>query len=281
MTSVISVPSSLPIIIVHEKRQGKSMQTVKPIRDICSITSRLAARRLRTNICCYRSDMSNKRILQPSGANESGQAQQYTKGSLDAHQLDPNPLTQFGSWFKHAQEAKVHQPETVTLSTAHLPSGRVSARMVYLKELDDKGFVIYSNWLTSRKAEDVESNPQASLTFWWHELERQVRVEGRVERLTNDESQVYYDTRVRGSRIGAWASQQSNLLSSRDELEQQIAHVEERFDAKDKIPVPDFWGGLRIIPSYVEFWQGRESRLHDRFRYTKEGEKWKMERLSP
>ena len=158
--------------------------------------------------------------------------------------------------------------------------------MVYMKELDARGFVIYSNWDTSRKAADVASNPHAALTFWWRELERQVRVEGHVERLTSDESQVYYDTRIRGSRIGAWASQQSKVLQGREELEKRVEDVEKRFDGKDSIPVPEFWGGLRVIPEVVEFWQGRPSRLHDRFRYTwieKEGGEgaWKVDRLSP
>lgn len=154
--------------------------------------------------------------------------------------------------------------------------------MVYLKELDTKGFVIYSNWGTSKKAHDVETNPHASLTFWWRELERQVRVEGKVERMTSEESQVYYDTRIRGSRIGAWASRQSKVLEEREELEKQVEEVEKRFEGKDKIPVPEFWGGLRVIPDMVEFWQGRPSRLHDRFQYTKVGEgEWKIDRLSP
>jgi len=226
----------------------------------------------------------SKRIFAPGGTNTSLQAQQYTKGSLTEDQLDKSPFTQFDTWFKHAQKENVHQPETVTLSTAELPSGRVSARMVYLKELDDKGWVIYSNWGTSRKAKDVKSNPNASLTFWWHELERQVRIEGPAERLNGEESQVYYDTRIRGSRLGAWASQQSKVLESREELEQQVRDVEKKFDGQEKIPVPDFWGGLRVKPEMVEFWQGRESRLHDRFRYTRDEKSesgWKIERLSP
>ncbi|KAK5122479.1 hypothetical protein LTR85_004063 [Meristemomyces frigidus] len=225
---------------------------------------------------------ANRRILNPSGTNDSNQAQQYTKGELNIDQLHPDPVTQFDIWFKHAQEEKVHQPETVTLSTAELPSGRVSARMVYLKEVDEHGFVIYSNWATSRKAHDVNTNPHAALTFWWHELERQVRVEGPCERMTAEESQVYYDTRIRGSRIGAWASQQSKVLRDRAELEQQVADVEKKFEGAEKIPVPEFWGGLRVRPAMVEFWQGRPSRLHDRFRYTKgEDGEWKVDRLSP
>lgn len=226
----------------------------------------------------------NKHIFAPGGTNDSPQAEQYTKGSLDESQLDRDPIKQFKLWFDHAGKEGVYQPETVTFGTAHLPSGRVSSRMVYLKELDSRGFIIYSNWGTSRKAADVESNPWASLTFWWRELERQVRVEGRTERLTNEESQVYYDTRIRGSRIGAWASKQSQVLKDRGELEQWVNDVEKKFEGQEKIPVPDFWGGIRVIPEMVEFWQGRPSRLHDRFRYEKGDEAdggWRMERLSP
>lgn len=225
---------------------------------------------------------ANKHIFAPGGQDGTLHAEQYTKGALDESQLDASPFTQFDKWFKHANESGVRQPETVTLSTASLPSGKVSARMVYLKEMDDRGFVIYSNWGTSRKAKDVESNPHAALTFWWHELERQVRVEGPVERLTAEESQVYYDTRIRGSRLGAWASQQSQILKDRAELEKQVEDVEKRFEGNEKIPVPEFWGGLRVKPETVEFWQGRPSRLHDRFQYSQDGKgEWKVLRLSP
>ena len=223
----------------------------------------------------------------PGGSQEaSQQADQYTKGSLERHQLSPSPFTQFHTWFSSAQTSRVHQPETVCLSTASLPSGRVSSRYVYLKELDDAGFVIYSNWGTSRKAEDVRSNPRASLAFWWREVERQVRVEGRVERLSGEESQRYYDLRVRGSRIGAWASEQSVVLpeeeGGRGVLERRVRDTEGRFEGVEDIPVPEFWGGLRVIPEMVEFWQGRESRLHDRFQYTRDDhENWRIERLSP
>ena len=227
------------------------------------------------------SDAGN-RIFAPGGTNGSLQAEQYTKGSLDISQLHSSPFTQFDIWFKHAQSEDVRQPETVTFSTAELPSGRVSARMVYLKEMDDRGFVIYSNWGTSRKSKDVASNSHAALTFWWHELQRQVRVEGPCERLSSEESQPYYDTRIRGSRIGAWASQQSQVLKDRAELEQQVDDAEKRFDGQESIPVPDFWGGMRVEPEMVEFWQGRPSRLHDRFQYTKDAAGgWKIQRLSP
>ncbi|KAM3080433.1 pyridoxamine-phosphate oxidase [Clarireedia jacksonii] len=206
-----------------------------------------------------------------------------SKASSTTPTSPPPPFTQFHSWFAHAQLNAVHQPETVCFSTASLPSGRVSARMVYLKELDTTGFVIYSNWGTSRKAADISSNPYASLTFWWRELERQVRVEGPTERLSREESQVYYDLRARGSRVGAWASRQSEVLKGgREELEERVRETEKRFEGGEKIPVPEFWGGLRVKPERVEFWQGRDSRLHDRFVYERgEDGEWKIERLSP
>lgn len=151
-----------------------------------------------------------------------------------------------------------------------------------MKELDPTGFIIYSNWGTSKKSKDVATNKWASLTFWWPELERQVRVEGTVERLSSQESQIYFDTRIMGSRIGAWASQQSQVLAGREELDLRVKDVVAKFENEERIPVPEFWGGLRIKPEMVEFWQGRESRLHDRFQYSKEDDgSWKIDRLSP
>ncbi|KAH8809220.1 hypothetical protein F5884DRAFT_794840 [Xylogone sp. PMI_703] len=216
------------------------------------------------------------------------QAAQFTKGVLSEADLSRSPLSQFHAWYNSAASA-VTAPETCTLATASLPSGRVSARIVYLKELDERGFVVYSNFGTSKKAADLATNPWAALTFHWAPLERQVRVEGRAERLSAAESQFYYDTRARGSRIGAWASRQSSVLKGREELEEQVAEVTKKFDGQENIPVPEFWGGLRIVPESVEFWQGRESRLHDRFLYTRVGTErgregdaeWKIERLSP
>lgn len=241
----------------------------------------------------------------PAGAQTHGQAEQFTRGTLSRKDLDPSsPIPQFHAWFSTAQASGlVSHPEACALSTAELPSGRVSSRMVYLKELEapppstgegsgrkNAGFVVYSNLGTSRKASDLATNPRASLLFFWEALQRQVRVEGPVERLSREESQVYFDTRVRGSRLGAWASRQSQALEpkstdssddGRAQLEGWVAEVEERFSGQDKIPVPEFWGGLRIVPESVEFWQGRESRLHDRFVYEREGEEWTLKRLSP
>ncbi|POS81404.1 pyridoxine-4 [Diaporthe helianthi] len=259
---------------------------------------------------------SDKLIFAPAGGAQNARADQFlqheSRGGLHRRDLDPtSPITQFHAWFSAAQshsttpaaatgdqqhpqqQAAIPHPETCTLSTASLPSGRVSARMVYMKELDHRGFVVYSNFGTSRKARDLESNPWASLVFWWEALERQVRVEGRAERLSSEESQRYYDTRVRGSRLGAWASRQSAVLvpqegagddDGRAQLQRWVDETEERFRGTEEIPVPEFWGGLRIVPERVEFWQGRENRLHDRFVYDKvEGEedKWTLERLSP
>ncbi|CAM1511330.1 Fc.00g088430.m01.CDS01 [Cosmosporella sp. VM-42] len=234
----------------------------------------------------------SKLIFAPAGSQATGQAEQFTKGKLTLADLNnSSPIPQFHTWFSQAQQpaSSIGHPEACTLSTASLPSGRVSSRTVYLKELDARGFVIYTNLGTSRKASDIASNPRAALLFFWEGLQRQVHVEGSVERVSREESQAYFNTRVRGSRIGAWASRQSQVLTAnestdddgRTELEHWVREVEERFEGTDEIPVPDFWGGLRIVPERIEFWQGRESRLHDRFVYEKEGEGWKVNRLSP
>lgn len=265
---------------------------------------------------------ADNRPVAPAGGAQNARADQFlqheSQGGLHRCDLDPaSPITQFHSWFSAAQshaapasagavtgpsgsqqqQPAIPHPETCTLSTASLPSGRVSARVVYMKELDARGFVVYSNFGTSRKARDLESNPWASLVFWWEALERQVRVEGRAERLPREESQRYFDTRVRGSRLGAWASRQSAVLmpgegegangegdDGRGQLQRWVDEAEERFKGTEDIPVPEFWGGLRIVPERVEFWQGRENRLHDRFVYEKmegQDDKWTLERLSP
>lgn len=265
------------------------------------------------NLVPPRSFSLTMHLVAPAGSAQNARADQFlqheTSGGLHRRDLDAHsPIAQFHSWFSAAQAYRlppsspdqqqqpgIAHPETCTLSTAHLPSGRVSARMVYLKELDASGgFVVYTNLGTSRKAADLATNAWAGLTFWWEAVERQVRVEGRAERLTAEESQRYFDTRVRGSRVGAWASRQSAVLKPHGEgdgeddgrkvLEGWVREAEERFEGTEDIPVPEFWGGLRIVPERVEFWQGRENRLHDRFVYDKvEGveNKWTLQRLSP
>jgi pyridoxamine 5'-phosphate oxidase len=183
---------------------------------------------------------------------------QYTRGSLDMHQLDPDdPMVTFAAWFDHARNSGlVSTPEAVTLSTAQLPSGRISSRTVLMKQADSRGFVVYSNFQTSKKSRDLDTNPRAALNFWWEHLERQVRVEGSTERLTPDESQSYASSRPRDSQLGAWASPQSSTIRDRDELEERVKEVHDRFQDSTFIPVPPYWGGLRIVPDLVEFWQG-------------------------
>lgn len=231
-----------------------------------------------------------------------GQAGQFLKAALHRRDLDAHsPIAQFHAWYAAActPSSGVAHPETCTLATAELPSGRVSARVVYMKELDARGFVIYSNFGTSRKGRDLfgdgaaggsAGNPWASLVFWWEAMERQVRVEGRTERLSREESQVYFDTRVRGSRVGAWASRQSVVLKGegeggeddgRGQLDGWVREAEKKFEGVEEVPVPEFWGGLRVVPERVEFWQGRQNRLHDRFVYEKGEGGWTLERLSP
>ncbi|ORY81599.1 hypothetical protein BCR37DRAFT_347885 [Protomyces lactucae-debilis] len=215
--------------------------------------------------------------------------EQYTKGALEISDVNlENPFKTFHQWFDEAKAQKI-TADAVCLSTAEIPSGRVSSRMVLLKELDDTGFVIYSNFGTSRKSRDLESNNHASLCFWYEKMERSVRVEGTTERLTPAVSQVYFDTRPVGSRIGAWASPQSKHLEDRSELEDLVKSIRTKFSADGKedsdksvkIPVPEYWGGLRIIPERIEFWQGRANRQHDRVSLAKKGSRWEAERLAP
>lgn len=209
-------------------------------------------------------------------------ADQYAKSTLSESDVDPSPEKQFRTWFDQAVEAKIPIPEAMNLATAELPSGRVSNRTVLMKELDAKGNVVcYSNWSTSRKAHDLSTNPWVSVTFFWKELERQVRVEGKARLMTPEESQAYFDTRPRRSRLSAWSSPQSEKIPDRDYLEKKIEETDERFEGKEKFPVPPFWGGLEIHPEHWEFWQGRPNRIHDRIVYDRDGSGWKISRIAP
>ncbi|MBK8250499.1 MAG: pyridoxamine 5'-phosphate oxidase [Gemmatimonadetes bacterium] len=202
----------------------------------------------------------------------------YALATLDVADVDPDPLVQFRLWFAEAQRAELVEPNAMTLATA-AADGTPSARIVLLKEVHPRGFTFFTDY-RSHKAQDLEANPRAALVFLWKELERQVRIAGTVERTDEAESTAYYEARPLGSRVGAWASVQSSVLPDRDELDRRVAEATARFAGGDP-PRPDHWGGYRVIPHAVEFWQGRPSRLHDRVRYEKSSEGWLRTRLSP
>lgn len=189
-----------------------------------------------------------------------------------------DPLHLFARWYREAEKAAIFLPESMALATA-TPDGRPSVRFVLLKAYDERGFVFYSNY-RSRKAEELEANPEASLIFHWAILERQVRLEGRVERISTEESEAYFHSRPRGSQIGAWASHQSEPMESRRILEEQVKKYTEEFRGQE-VPLPPFWGGYRLAPRTMEFWQGRVNRLHDRIQFTRAGSGWTRTRLYP
>lgn len=207
---------------------------------------------------------------------------QYTVGTLSESDLGKDPVAQFRKWFDEAQEAKVPMPEMINLATAELPSGRVSSRQVLMKELDDDGrVIIYTNLETSRKANDIATNKNVAATFWWIDLQKQVRVEGTVSKVSREKTQAYFDTRPRNSRLGAWASAQSKPVADREQLEQELEHAEKRFEGSEQIPAPPYWGGYAIEPTHWEFWQGRSGRVHDRFYYDKVDGEWVRTRVAP
>lgn len=197
---------------------------------------------------------------------------------LELEDLDPDPIVQFGKWLEEALAEGLMLPNTMTLATA-TPEGRPSARMVLLKGFDHEGFVFFTNY-ESRKARELSANPYAALVFYWARLERQVRVEGRVERVSAEDSDEYFASRPLESRLGAWASQQSAPLASRAELEERVAALEEQY-ASGEVPRPPHWGGWLVRPVSIELWQGRPNRLHDRFLYTRSDDGWDRVRLYP
>jgi pyridoxamine 5'-phosphate oxidase len=196
---------------------------------------------------------------------------------MDERDLFEDPIEQLRAWLDEAQEA-IPRPHSMTLATA-TPDGRPSARVVLLRGLDDRGITFFTN-RTSRKAEEIEANPHVAAVVHWWDLGRQVRIEGSVERTTDDESLEYWTTRPRGSQVAAWSSPQSRALSGRDELEALVDETEERF-AGGEVPLPPFWGGYRLLPASIEFWTHRDDRLHDRVRYVRDGGGWRRERLAP
>ena len=205
---------------------------------------------------------------------------EYGDRGLDTPDLAPDPIEMFGRWFDDTVAAGLHEPNAMVVTTVS-GEGHPSTRLVLLKGIDERGFVFYTNY-GSRKARDIEANPAVSLLFPWHDLQRQVRVEGPVERVSAEESQAYFASRPRGSQLGAWASPQSQEVASRAELDARYADVEQRFGEDDEVSLPPFWGGFRVRPEVVEFWQGRKGRMHDRLVYRREGASgWRTSRLAP
>jgi pyridoxamine 5'-phosphate oxidase len=202
---------------------------------------------------------------------------EYTREALDEQHVDADPVRQFDAWMQAAIRAQVPEPTAMTLSTSDA-RGRPAGRVVLLKGADARGFVFFTNY-SSRKGRELAENPFAAMTFFWKELERQVRIEGRIEKASAEESGAYYATRPLGSRIGAWASPQSGKIESREWLEARWQALGKQYG--ESPPCPPHWGGYRLVPDSLEFWQGRVSRLHDRIAYARAGDGWTIARLAP
>ena len=202
---------------------------------------------------------------------------EFRQNGLNRSELDDNPFNQFSLWFSQAIKVGIVEPSAMSLATAD--ENEIGIRTVLLKHFDDKGFVFFTNY-GSKKSKQIEVKPQAALLFPWLELERQVKIVGSVEKITTIESIKYFASRPKDSQLGAWASQQSTTIPSRSLLVSQFESMKNKF-SKGEVPLPDFWGGYRVIPESIEFWQGRESRLHDRFIYQRSEDGWNINRLSP
>lgn len=202
----------------------------------------------------------------------------YSAKTLTRNEVDKNPINQFNTWFEEAVNGEVDEVNAMTLSTAS-KEGKPTARIVLLKGVEDDGFVFFTNY-NSQKGQQLAENPFASLTFFWKELERQVRIEGAVKKISKENSDLYFKSRPYKSRVGAWVSDQSEPLASRFDLIQKFTLKAAHFVGQE-VPKPDFWGGYFLKPDRIEFWQGRPSRLHDRINYKLEGKSWKIDRLSP
>ncbi len=205
----------------------------------------------------------------------------YDKGSLDLQDLSTHPVEQFISWWHEAVANEIVEPNAMTLATVN-KDGQPSARIVLLKGVTFDGFEFYTNY-QSHKAIEIAENPKVALVFLWKELERQVRIEGTVEKLSREKSQAYFQSRPKTSQIGAWASPQSQVIPDRKFLEESVNKISDQFEKNESLPLPEYWGGYLVKPQMIEFWQGRPDRLHDRFRYLKneKGENWSVDRLAP
>ncbi len=204
--------------------------------------------------------------------------QDYTKASLDTDSVSPSPFDQFQLWFQQALSGGILEPNAMVLGTSDA-AGNVSQRTVLLKAFDQKGFVFYTNY-KSKKAQQISENGKVSLLFPWYKLERQVAISGIAEKVSTQESMAYFLSRPHGSQLGAWVSHQSKVITSRSILEQKLSEMKAKFK-EGKLPFPDFWGGYRIVPTSIEFWQGRSSRLHDRILYERNENIWDIKRLAP
>ncbi|MGW3328400.1 pyridoxamine 5'-phosphate oxidase [Streptomyces virginiae] len=204
---------------------------------------------------------------------------QYRSEIVDEGSLAENPMDQFALWFQQAADSHLFEPNAMVVSTA-TPDGRPSSRTVLMKQFDGRGFVFFTNY-ASRKGRELAENPHVALLFPWHPIARQVIVTGTAARIGRDETAAYFRSRPHGSQLGAWASEQSSVIGSRAELDRRYSELEARYPEGEQVPVPPEWGGLRVVPEAVEFWQGHENRLHDRLRYVLDGEKWHVERLCP
>jgi pyridoxamine 5'-phosphate oxidase len=205
----------------------------------------------------------------------------YKLKSLDIKDVDKKPIEQFKVWFQEALDSNIREPNAMILATAD-KNAIPNARVVLLKDFDEKGFVFFTNY-ESAKGQELLENPFATLVFNWLDLERQIRIKGKVEKVSSEESKEYFQSRPKDSQIGAWASPQSRVIQNRDVIEKNQEYLQGEYKNAFELPCPEFWGGYRVVPQQIEFWQGRSSRLHDRIQYTRQGEKdqWKIERLAP
>lgn len=202
----------------------------------------------------------------------------FSKMSLDESMVDADPVKQFDAWFHAAVDAKVNEPNAMVLSTVDAQN-RPSSRVLLIRNYSNEGFVFYTNY-NSRKGQDIQKNNYAALLFFWPELERQVRIEGKLIKQTAEESDRYFNSRPRESRLGAWTSPQSEIIADRKALDDELAVITQKFEGKE-VTRPEWWGGYVLVPDRIEFWQGRPSRLHDRICYLKEKDSWKIARLAP